>query len=127
MQSEESKNTLLDIASEIAEVTTYSLLSKRLVDPSCYKNPPHTLEGKRELLISLTPVLEAAEAQRKTDTDICELFTRCRIEKTRTKTSWYRYIDIDTGVSIEPSEYEQRYESLEKINDDDVNNKIYAH
>ena len=99
----------MNITTEIIQTTSYSLLPSRIVNTSRFKHPPQTLEGKRELLISLTPVLEAAETQRKTDTDICELFTRCRIEKTRTKTSWYRYIDIDTGVSIEPSEYEQRY------------------
>ena len=60
--------------------------------------------------MSLTGALEAAESQRKVDNDICELFTRCRIEKSRSRSSWFRYIDVDAGSSIEPDEYEQRYE-----------------
>ena len=71
--------------------------------------PAETIESKRAVLMSLGPMLDEAEKQRKIDVAQCEDMTRCRIESKRTRASWYQYSDVDSSTVIDPSEYEERY------------------
>lgn len=50
-----------------------------------------------------------AEKQRKRDAVACEVFTKCKAEKSRYKNPVFVYSDVDTGNFVESEEYEQRY------------------
>lgn len=68
-----------------------------------------TFESKKELLLSLAPSLQVAEKLRKDEEEERQAFTRCKVEKSSKKHSFYEYIDIDTKMTIRPEDYEMRY------------------
>ncbi len=104
----QSTETLIDLAHKVKAISKYGLLPKRHLEPKSFEHPAHTLEGKRSLLMSLTPMLEVSEKQRKIDANNCENATRCRIESRKTRGSWFQYFDFDIGANIDPSVYEER-------------------
>lgn len=89
-------------------MTAYPILSRRLLCPNDYQYPSSSLEGKKALLMSLSPMLTEAEEQRKKETSACENFTRCKAGKGKGKFSGYDYIDIDVKSSVDFDEYEKR-------------------
>ena len=66
-----------------------------------------TLEKRRELILTLGPVVERMEAKRKEDTEAARQATGCRVS--RTKKGRYKYYDLDTGNEVSPEEYKRRY------------------
>ena len=80
--------------------------------PDQYQYPSSSIESKKELLISLSPMLTNAENQRKVDIELCEQFTRCRSSKGKGRYSCYEYTDIDTQLLVDYDEFERRYCSL---------------
>lgn len=80
-----------------------------MLKPDSFQHPSETIESKKAVLISLGPMLDIAEKQRKLDVSKCEEITRCRIESKKTRASWYQYSDLDSRVVIDPSEYEMRW------------------
>lgn len=108
MMSPSEADYAKEIASELLSRTNYKIMSTRL----CKESNPYALgsmEAKRATLLSLSPMLTEAEEERKKEVGACEAFTRCKANKTRTKSSSYEYIDIDTGMKIDYAEYERRY------------------
>lgn len=100
---------LCDIGKKIVENTKYKLLPSRSIYPELFPHPISTIEGKRALLISLTPMLTEGEGQRQLEVTNCETFTRCKCEKSRKINSSYEYIDVDTNLSVSSDKYEERY------------------
>lgn len=90
--------------------TTYPILTKRLLRPEQYLYPINSLEAKKSLLISLSPMLSDAEVERTKETVACESFTRCRSSKGKSRYSSYDYTDMDTQSKVAYVEYEKRYE-----------------
>jgi hypothetical protein len=66
------------------------------------------LPGKKNLLLSLSPMLVENENQRKIDIAACEEFTRCRSSKGRGRNSNYEYTDMDLQVQVDYEEFERR-------------------
>ena len=66
-----------------------------------------TLEKRRELILTLGPVVERMEAKRKEDTEAAKQATGCRAS--RTKKGRYKYYDLETGNEVSPEEYKRRY------------------
>ena len=66
-----------------------------------------TLEKRRELILTLGPVVERMEAKRKEDTEAARQATGCRVS--RTKKGRYKYYDLDTDEEVSPEEYKRRY------------------
>ncbi len=99
---------LKSIAKSIYDNTSYRLVNSRLIMPENFHHPLNSLEAKKSLVISLTPMLTGAEEQRKKDTEECENFTRCKSVKCRSGRSSYVYIDVDTNTKVDYSEYESR-------------------
>jgi hypothetical protein len=102
------------LAKTVKENCSYNLLPLRLLQPEAFQHSPETIESKRALLLSLGPMLDNAEKQRKIDVSYCASLTRCRIESKRTRMSWYQYCDLDSRVVIDPSEYEHRLDNVIK-------------
>ncbi len=100
---------LCDIGRKIVETTKYKLLPSRSIYPKLFPHPITSIEGKRALLLSLTPMLTEGEGQRQVDVSNCESFTRCKCEKSRKINSSYEYVDIDTNASVSSDKYEERY------------------
>lgn len=100
---------LCDIGRKIVETTKYKLLPSRSIYPELFPHPITSIEGKRALLLSLTPMLTEGEGQRQVDVTNCESFTRCKCEKSRKVNSSYEYVDIDTNTSVSSDKYEERY------------------
>jgi hypothetical protein len=99
---------VIQIGKLVVETTNYKLLPSRIVYPENYVNSPSSLASKKELLISLGPMLTDGEEQRNKDVTTCEDYTRCKIEKVKTKSSTYEYFDMDIQSIIPPVEYEKR-------------------
>jgi hypothetical protein len=57
----------------------------------------------------MTGMIADAEKQRKQDALACEVFTKCKAEKSRYKNPVFVYCDIETGNVVASEEYEQRY------------------
>ena len=95
------------ISKALYATTSYRLMSARLISPEKFHHPIGSEENRKEIFLSLTPMLNAAETQRKIDAEECEKFTRCRCNRTKGKTS-YQYIDIDTTEIVDYKEYEKR-------------------
>ncbi len=76
--------------------------------PENYAHPASTLEGKKALLLSISPQLLDSENNRKKEAEYCQGFTRCRVGK-NIKNQCIEYTDIDLESVIEESEYERRY------------------
>ncbi len=104
-------NTLHDRTVEISKVLhdhcKYKLISSRLMFPEQYPHPSTSIESKKSLLISLSPMLTEAEDQRKQDTKECEEFTRCRSSRGKGRSN-YEYIDLDLSIRVEFAEFERR-------------------
>ena len=66
-----------------------------------------TLEKRRELILTLGPVVERMEAKRKEDTEAARQATGCRVS--RTKKGRYKYYDLGTEEEVSPEEYKRRY------------------
>jgi hypothetical protein len=96
-------------ASSILKETQYPVLPARVLSPTSFNFPPNSLESKKALLISMTPMLTEGENQRKFETKECEEFTRCRVEKSKLRASSYEYIDLDTNSRISGDDYTQRF------------------
>ena len=104
----EPSQALCEIGRDLLKESTYPILSRRLLRPNDYLYPSSSLEGKKALLVSLTPMLAEAEEQRKKETSACENFTRCKAGKGKSKFSGYDYVDIDVKSSVDFAEYEKR-------------------
>ena len=99
---------LCDVGRSILTGSNYPILSTRLLRPENYLHPPTSLEAKKALLISLSPMLTDAEEQRVKETTACEAFTRCKSGKGKGKYSSYEYTDVDVQCKVEFAEYEKR-------------------
>ena len=97
------------IARNVFKGSNYRLLSTRLIHPELFEFPSSTLEAKKALLLSLSPMLKEAEEQKKKDSAACESFTRCKSIKGKGSYGVYEYIDIDTQLRVEFSDFERRY------------------
>lgn len=91
------------------EQTKYKLLPSRYTHPELYLHPSSSIESKRALLLSLSPMLTNGENQRIKDVKACTDYTRCVVEKSKKRNASYEYLDIDTNDKIEYNEYERRY------------------
>lgn len=98
------------IAKSVFEQSEYKLVASRLLNPEQYTLPPASMEAKKSLIMSLAPMLTAAEEQRKREAQECEDFTRCKSAKGRGKSN-YEYTDVDTAKIVTYEEFESRYES----------------
>lgn len=67
---------MIHIGKFIVESTNYQLLPSRVLYPENYKNSPSSLVSKKELLLSLGPMLTDGEEKRNKDVIACENFTR---------------------------------------------------
>lgn len=97
------------IGQAILASTTYPIESVRFLHPERYAHPPFSLEAKKSLLLSLSPMLSEAETQRSLEVTACERFTRCKSGKSKGKNAAYDYTDMDTQCKIEFADYEKRY------------------
>lgn len=97
-----------ECAKIIHEDTQYPLLPTRQIYPENYQHAITSLESKKALLMSMQPMLSAAEKQRKIDSDLLEKFTRCKVGKSRVRSSTYEYLDFDTNLRISGKEYSRR-------------------
>ncbi len=100
--------SLIDIGKAVFDMSKYKIITSRLMFPEDFLHPPTSMEAKKSLLISLSPMLTEAEEQRKKDTQDLEEFTRCRSAKGRGRSN-YEYIDIDTSVKVDFADFERRY------------------
>lgn len=96
------------IGRKILSNTNYRLLSTRLIYPESFEFHPSTLEAKKAILMNMSPMLKEAEEQKKKDSLSCETFTRCKGSRGRGAYSIYEYVDIDTQLRVDYSEYEKR-------------------
>lgn len=104
-----------EYAKIIHSETDYALLPTRQIYPENFKHPITSLESKKALLMSMQPMLSAAEKQRKTDSELLENFTRCKVGKSRARSSTYEYLDFDTNLRISGKEYSRRYVNAVKL------------
>ena len=65
-------------------------------------------EAKKNLLMSLKPMINDAEVQRQFDTKQSTDFTRCVVGKCRSKAAAFEYTDVDTDANVSHEEYEKR-------------------
>lgn len=93
----------------IHQVSDYPLLPTRQIFPENYQYSITSLESKKALLMSMQPMLSAAEKQKRVDSDELEKFTRCKVGKSRVRSSTYEYLDFDTNMRISGKEYSRRY------------------
>ena len=56
----------------------------------------------------MTPMVADAEKQRQLDAKACEEYTKCKVEKSRSKCTAYVYVDVETGNAVDSGEYEKR-------------------
>jgi hypothetical protein len=99
---------LRKLAFQILECSKYKVLSDRVISEEA-QHPLGSVEAKRAVLISLTPMLTDAENARKRETQECEDFTRCKSTKTKSRSSSYEYVDIDSGLIVSYADFETRY------------------
>lgn len=104
-----NNENICNIAMTVYKETNYILLPARMREPDSFVHPASSLESKKAVLLSLSPMLTDAERQRKGDSIEVETFTRCRVDKGRDRSSYYDYIDIDTNLIVDPIEYQRRY------------------
>jgi hypothetical protein len=97
----------LSLAKSIHTISKYPLNSSSVLYPEQFPHPKGSIDAKRSVLISLSPMLTQAEEQRKKDTKDCEEFTRCRSTKGKGRSS-YEYIDLDTTFKVDFEEFERR-------------------
>lgn len=102
-------NDMCEIGRDILNRTNYKLVPSRSIFPEKFPLPAASLEAKRALLVSLSPMLGEVEAQRQADVAACEWFTRCKVGKGKSRWSSYEYYDIDANKIVTVEEYERRY------------------
>ena len=105
----EPTRDLCDIGRNILTGSSYPILSRRLLCPNDYLYPSSTIEAKKALLLSLSPMLTTSEEERKKETAACENFTRCKSGKGKGRSACYDYTDIDIKCQVDFAEYEKRY------------------
>jgi len=76
--------------------------------PDLFEFSPESIQGKKALVLSLQPMLEEAESERKRDLRDCENFTRCSIGKSKGRFSSFEYTDIDTKQKVDVDEFKKR-------------------
>ncbi len=104
----QSSDAMCKLGRSIQDNTNYPILPVRIMRPELYEFPPESMNSKKKLLLSLTPMLTDNEAQRKFDIAACEDFTRCRSSKGKARFSNFEYTDLDTGLKVSFEEYERR-------------------
>ncbi len=100
---------LCELGRFIHDRSNYPILPCRTMHPEQFEFPATSLEGKKKLLLSLSPMLSENENQRKLDIAACEEFTRCRSAKGKGRCASYEYTDLDTGCKVSFEEFERRY------------------
>jgi len=100
---------MCEIGRDILNRTNYKLVPSRSIFPEKFPLPAASLEAKRALLVSLSPMLGEVEAQRQSDVAACERFTRCKVGKGKSRWSSYEYYDVDANKIVTVEEYERRY------------------
>ena len=119
MFSQSEENDMIeesfDIAKKILANTNYRLLSTRLVHPELYEFPKSSVEAKKALLLSLSPMLKDADEQKKKDSAACEAFTRCKSMKGKGSYGIYEYIDVDIHLRVDFPEFEKRYYTINLV------------
>ena len=98
----------LELGRHILRTSNYKILPSRMLRPELFDHPAHSLEGKKKLLLSLSPMLTDNETQRKADITACEEFTRCKSGKGKGRLANYEYIDMDTNQALDHAEFERR-------------------
>jgi hypothetical protein len=83
-------------------------MSERLMNSNRVYHPIGSVENRREILMGLSPMLTDADNQRKQEVEACEVYTKCRSSKVRSRNA-YEYIDLESSRVIEFAEYERRY------------------
>jgi hypothetical protein len=104
----EPTRDLCEIGRTILAGSSYPILSRRLLCPNDYLYPSSTIEGKKALLMSLSPMLSEADTERQKEAAACESFTRCKSGKGKSKFAGYDYTDIDVKCQVDFAEYEKR-------------------
>ena len=94
---------------KVIEQLKYPLIPSRWVYPDAFPFSVNSIESKRAILMSLSPMLTGSDKQKQSDTKSCEEYTRCKVCKGNSRSSPYDYHDIDIDIKIDPSEYERRY------------------
>lgn len=95
------------LSRSIHDKTTYKLMSERLMLPDRFYHPLGSVENRREILLGLSPMLTDADTQRKLEVEACEVYTKCKSSKVRTRNT-YEYIDVQTSKVVDFPEYERR-------------------
>ncbi len=93
----------------ILSSTNYIVIPTRRMKPEMYEFSASSMDGKKALLMSLSPMLSENETQRKIDINACESYTRCRSAKGKGRFSVYEYMDLDNGIKVNYDEFERRY------------------
>jgi len=79
-----------------------------------------TMEKKRELILTLGPVVERMEAKKKEEVEAARTATDCRVSRTRK--GRYKYYDVETDEEVTPEEYKRRYcAMLERLREERMN------
>ena len=110
MKSTESNTPSMNAYAKIIheEADSYPLLPTRQIFPENFLHSIKSLESKKAILMGMQPMLTAAEKQRKIDSELLENFTRCKVGKSRGRSSCYEYLDFDTNLRISGKEYSRR-------------------
>ena len=98
----------MEISTKVLKETNYGLFSDRTMHPENYPFSAGALKSKKALLLNLSPQLEESERQRKEEVLKCEEFTKCKVQKEKSRSSDYTYIDTQTKKAISSQEYEKR-------------------
>lgn len=99
---------MCEIGRDIMKRTNYRIMPSRSMFPEQFPLPAASIEAKKAILISLSPMLTDAESQRQSDVLACEVYTRCKVGKGRGRYSSYEYTDVDVNSVISVKEYEKR-------------------
>ena len=106
--AENISEEVIKLARIIYERTNYALITKRLIYPEQFQFSSSSVEGKRALLVSISPSLTEAEKQRSLDSQLCEKITHCKVVKPRGRgAGGFEYLDTATGALVEPEQYEK--------------------
>jgi hypothetical protein len=96
-----------EIGRRIHKSTRYVMLPNRRLYPENFPYPSESIQSKKQLLMTISPVLETSEKERKQEVDDCEQYTRCRV--VRSNRAYFEYVDTDHNTYVEYPEYERRY------------------
>ncbi len=103
--NESISSSMTEICKEVLVKSNYRLIPLRMMNPENYTHPPKSMESKKALLLSLSPMLAEAEKQQKSDVAACQKFTGCSSNKGKGRHSSYEYRDLNSTI-VEPEEYE---------------------